>query len=207
MHKKNVIFLLLIFVSFFGCAEHTTKKIKKQLNVRQLETSNNNNQMIVEFYDSGQIKSKVCFKNGIQDGISKYYHQNGKLKMLVNISDGKIDGTRKDFFESGELMLESIFQKGILKKRIRYSKAQKKISEAIYKHDQKGNILSEKTYKNKLLNGIFREYYNNRKLKTLCVYKKGKKEGIEKIFDKKGNISQINYYSNGDIIKKKVINH
>jgi len=70
------------------------------------------------FYPSGKIQWTGTYKNGLEDGIWKYYHENGKLKSEQHYIRGKEHGTFSDYDTNGKLIKQSIYKSGKLEKEI-----------------------------------------------------------------------------------------
>jgi antitoxin component YwqK of YwqJK toxin-antitoxin module len=53
--------------------------------------------------------------------------------------------------------------------------------------------------KDSLKQGVWREFYDSKKLKSECVYKNNKKQGIEIMWYSSGCVKQENYFNNGQL--------
>ena len=53
------------------------------------------------FYDNGQKKFEVNYKDGKAEGLNVEWYQNGKKKQEVNHKDGKRDGLKVVWYENG----------------------------------------------------------------------------------------------------------
>jgi len=58
---------------------------------------------VVNYFDSGNIKSVIHYKNGLRDGEMRIYYENGKLKQILHYFNGKVSGLVKNFDENGIL--------------------------------------------------------------------------------------------------------
>jgi len=65
---------------------------------------------IIEFYDSGPIKSHQSFVSAVLDGVSKEYYPNGVLKFEKEYRNGLLNGTGKEYDDEGRLISEKVYQ-------------------------------------------------------------------------------------------------
>lgn len=66
---------------------------------------NGKNDGLYETYNErrGYLYSRINYKEGVQEGLSEYFHPNGTLRSRTNWKDGKIDGTHELFHDDGSL--------------------------------------------------------------------------------------------------------
>jgi antitoxin component YwqK of YwqJK toxin-antitoxin module len=154
------------------------------------------------FFGNGQVKSSGTFKQGVAEGVTRFYDSLGVItnsqifKGGVLISDGIYDekgfqqGPWKEYYLTGELKSEGVYENG---KRIglwKYYHQNKKI-EQIGKFNKKGkpdgdwkwyfesgNILREETFINGLPEGEMREYDDSGAVVTKGNYIEGEKDGF-----------------------------
>ncbi len=97
-----------------------------------------------EYYESGQLKAGLNYKDGKQEGIIKAYYESGQLQAEGNFKDGKQEGITKLYYESGQLLEEGNFKdgkpEGIAKA---YYESEQLQAEA---HFINGQLISEKKY-------------------------------------------------------------
>ena len=62
------------------------------------------------YYESGNLKSEIPYKNGEKEGIGKWYYENGNIRR--EIPYGKVDGIVKKYYESGNLEREIPYKNG-----------------------------------------------------------------------------------------------
>ena len=65
------------------------------------------------WYDNGQKKSEVNFKDGHRDGAHSEWYDNGKKKYEGNFKDGKRDGLNLSWHENGQKTGEAKYSSGI----------------------------------------------------------------------------------------------
>ena len=75
-----------------------------------------------ENYGNGQIKKRINYKDGKEDGLWEYYYDNGQLEKKANYKDGKPDGLWEKYSEGGELESTDCYDNGELNIRSRCEK-------------------------------------------------------------------------------------
>lgn len=61
----------------------------------------NEPELVEEFYDSGEIKVRSEFVNGVQSGLTTLYYKNGMVEAEMQYKDGVKHGQTRQYFESG----------------------------------------------------------------------------------------------------------
>ena len=100
--------------------------------------------MITKHYLSGRVLSQIHYVDGVQDGLSRYYHDYGSWVIMseVNYKNGKMTGLLKTYFKTGQLE-----------------------HEGNYKYTDKG-VYSKK-------DGVWKTYYKNGQLRMESIIKDG----------------------------------
>jgi len=65
------------------------------------------------YFDHGELKTEVTFKNGKSSGIEKKFYPSGLLASSVPFHEGKENGVAKLYFESGALRFATPFRNGL----------------------------------------------------------------------------------------------
>ena len=65
-----------------------------------------------EYYENGQLKAEMNYKDGKLDGDKKKYYENGQLKTEMTYKDGKLEGAIRKYYISGQVLLETIYEDG-----------------------------------------------------------------------------------------------
>ena len=155
----------------------------------------------VEYYEEGNIKSIIPFRNNIVEGLTITYYENGNIDEEVNYKNGKMNGEAKSYDENGKLNGRTIFKDDI------------KLEEDVYKE----NEILKNTFKNaelvkqdictlnatlkerRILNGDEMEYstfYPNGNVKQK-ILAKDKIIIKEQIYARNGNIMSNSFFSDG----------
>jgi len=69
--------------------------------------------IVQTFYKNGKLASEVAYKNGVQEGWHKQYHENGTIHIEDLKNKGRsADGTYKEFHNNGSLSKSGIMVNG-----------------------------------------------------------------------------------------------
>jgi len=155
----------------------------------------------VEYYEEGNIKSIIPFRNNMVEGLTITYYENGNIDEEVNYKNDKMNGEAKSYDENGKLNGRTIFKDDI------------KLEEEVHKE----NEILKNTFKNgelvkqdicelngtlrerRILNGDEMEYstfYPNGNVKQK-ILTKDKIIIKEQIYAKSGNIMSNSFFSDG----------
>ena len=155
----------------------------------------------VEYYEEGNIKSIIPFRNNIVEGLTITYYENGNIDEEVNYKNGKMNGEAKSYDENGKLNGRTIFKDDI------------KLEEEVHKE----NEILKNTFKNGelvkqdicTLNGTLKErrILNGNEMEYSTFYPNGNvkqkiltKDKIiikEQIYARNGNIMSNSFFSDG----------
>ena len=155
----------------------------------------------VEYYEEGNIKSIIPFRNNMVEGLTITYYENGNIDEEVNYKNDKMNGEAKSYDENGKLNGRTIFKDDI------------KLEEEVHKE----NEILKNTFKNgelvkqdicelngtlrerRILNGDEMEYstfYPNGNVKQK-ILTKDKIIIKEQIYARSGNIMSNSFFSDG----------
>lgn len=160
------------------------------------------------YYNEGQEKSKVFFKDGREEGMAYEYDPDGTVISLteyrngfvlsreqINRRDrmGRMQGMWKQFWPNGNVRLQGTYKNDL--------------KDGYFKeYDKEGNL--DKV--TKFINGeeivdavevaeyeIRRDYYPDGRVKVVGTYKDNRPHGVRKEFDREGNITVSYIFSDG----------
>lgn len=179
------------------------------------------NGAFTDYYENGKKEREGTYLLGDFDGGFKQWNENGTLESEGNYIKGQKNGTWYFFDKNGRLEVSVLYDKGVEKKR--------KYNHGTFKeyHDS-GIPKSEYTYENGLKSGPFTEWYDigqfvqvpgtkedlelgityREKLEGTQVkmqgdYMNDKLEGEVIYYSEKGQITKIEEYADGVLIKTK----
>ena len=102
-YKKFNIFSPLDFLyRFTGIVEsfYENGNLRNKVNYKDAEPKG----LIEWYYENGQLEKKGNYKEGLrEDGLWEFYYKNGQLLEKGNFKDGRKDGTWEYFYKNGQL--------------------------------------------------------------------------------------------------------
>jgi antitoxin component YwqK of YwqJK toxin-antitoxin module len=146
MKNKKIIYLSILLVigvvTAFLCfniyVKETTKVYYSESNaVKKVSVYYFGELVSVKgYYENGNLKGEINYKNGKPEGVWKNYHENGDLKNEVNYKDGKFEGVRKSYNQqNGNLVGEENYKNG-------------KLDGVLKLYHENGDLYMEINYKN-----------------------------------------------------------
>lgn len=131
-------------------------------------------------YDTNQrVTSKETFVNDIKQGNAWSYYPSGKTKQVTPYVKGKPDGWAYEYSEDSVIISIMKYQGGILAS-----------VERLNRKDENGKK-----------QGVWKEFYDNGKVKSEKKYKDDLVDGYVKTYDKKGNLESTEKFNNGKEVK------
>jgi antitoxin component YwqK of YwqJK toxin-antitoxin module len=137
------------------------------------------NGIVKFYYECVGLHWEVPFKNGKENGLAKEYNEKGKLITEVNYINGIKNGESKSYYYSGELRSKDIY---IDKKREKWHESYYKNGNIEYKDSADFEDSSEYPKYD-----VQKEYYENGKLKSETHFSYGNIIGVAKTYDENGN--------------------
>src|SRR3972149_148330 len=130
--------------------------------------------------DSNSVKAKELYINNKLEGYSYYYFPGGSTHEIISYRENQKHGLGKEFSDNGNII--TLYQ---------------------YSYGRLVNIERINRYnKQNLKNGVWREYYDNDRIKNEITYVDGLKNGIYKEYDEDGNLKKTFYYTKDSIVDK-----
>ena len=141
----------------------------------------------------------VPFKNGVEDGIAKSYADDGRLITITTYNEGYIRSeariNRIDKFGLKQGVWKVFFDNDKLKEETEYLDDKRNGFYRVYNSD--GTLALSEKYKNGELVidkksttkfEVKRNFYTGGKVKSIVNVINDKRQGVEKIYDEKGNV-------------------
>lgn len=123
----------------------------------------------------GFLEQKVFYEAGKKEGVAFHYYPDGTKKRRIPYENGKKDGTAFEYNEEGRIINLLEYREGKLRKK-----------EAINRKDEEGERIGE-----------WKSFYSNGQLEWEGYFQTGKKHGVFKYYDEKGEVEEIRKYDNG----------
>ncbi len=130
-----------------------------------------------EYLEDGTISAKYSCNNDMFNGAFSFYHENGKVKTTGNYVNDKKNGTFKEFDEDGNLIKETNWINGI--------------QNGLERNYENGFQINELSFKNDILDGNYKLFYENSKqIKLTGSFKNGKKNAKFTIYSEQGKLDK-----------------
>lgn len=161
--------------------------------------------MATIWYPMGNPRSIEYFKNGRRDGISKLYYKSGQLHRVQEYKDGKTSGIHKEYAPDGTLDYSAVNDHGIVDRNW-YKTGMPRIDQSAEKSlswDKAGLVTFEGFYDirkcpNCRREGLYKEYYDNGKIKLKGEFRNGKKVGTWTGYNEDGTKAYEQDYDRDD---------
>jgi antitoxin component YwqK of YwqJK toxin-antitoxin module len=121
------------------------------------------------------IESKELFAADKKEGTAYVYYPDGKIQQTFTYSNGKKEGLSKEYDEEGNIITFLEYNNDFLVSRERINRTDKNgLKQGEWKEFYpNGGIKSERTYKDDLVHGYYKEYDNRGKLVVTMLYENG----------------------------------
>ena len=148
-------------------------QLKLELNYKE----DKRNGLCKEYYEDGQLKLEYNYKEDKLAGLDKGFYKNGQLEYEHNYKEDKLDGLCKNYSEDGKLAFENYFENDIryFGKDYKYfiENNEEVKEELYYLCDYKNNeIIYQEDLPNNSLNIITRKNYIVLNGERICISKK-----------------------------------
>jgi uncharacterized protein len=140
------------------------------------------------------IYCKELYAGDKKEGLSYIFYPDGKILQTVVYEDGKKDGLSKEYDIEGKVITLLEYNKDFLISREKINRIDNKgLKQGGWKEFYaNGNIKSEKTFKDDMLNGYYKEYDNRGKLVLTMLYDNG--SVVKNRVDDAPDIEVVNKY-------------
>ena len=170
----------------------------------------------VEYYISGQLKSKGNFLDGVQNGHWQFYYVNEILQSEGNYINGVQDGNWFHYYDNGKIQQKEFYKLGYPVEIVSYFKNGNIKEESFLKHDiedilnlkndtegvikkyyENGNIEYEENYINGNLSGKWYRFYDTGELWQEVNCANNSFQGLFTTYYKNGNKKSEKIYKDG----------
>jgi antitoxin component YwqK of YwqJK toxin-antitoxin module len=148
-------------------------------------------------YPNGTVSSEGLIKDGKPEGYWKSYYVTGVLKSEGKRSNHMLDSIWLFFDQTGDTTEKISYLYG--KKNGWYYKYKNDPSEGLY-------VWSKELYAGDRKEGTATIYFPDGSVKQTIIYYDGKKEGLSKEFDNRGNVITLLEYHNDFLVSRERIN-
>ncbi len=137
---------------------------------------NKNNGVVEEYYADGTIKSEITLKNGLRNGLTKYYNEKGRLLSTAEYLNDNREGWVINYnTENGKIANKAFYKKDIQEGQV-------------FQYYNEGMLFRESTYVKGRVDGVIKTYWPDGKIKAENIFKMGKPAIGLKEYDKTGKL-------------------
>ncbi len=155
------------------------------------------------FYENGNLKTEVTYRDDLKNGYLKEYAENGDLMKITKYTDDLVQTeaaeiqkleVQNEYYPDGKIKISAMFRNGIPEGIKREYSADGNIEKAyLY---QNGLIIGEGIVKDDgNREGYWKDFYPDGSLKAEGNYENGKQTGIWKYYHQNGKIEQTGKFS------------
>ena len=149
------------------------------------------------YWENGNPKSVLQYKDGNLDGLCSWYYENGNTQHQANYQYNKLHGKSLQFFESGMVSMEGWYLNNLKDSIFTY-------------YNQQGKIIAVENYRSNNLHGPMKKYYEignimiegyykNNMMDSIWLFYAGSGEIIGKADFIDGTGTQKSWYQNGKL--------
>jgi len=144
----------------------------------------------VQYWENGNIKSEIKYKNGKIHGLAIWYYEEGKKYYEANYVDEKLEGS-----------LTKWYLNGLIQSREHYANDMLNGKSVFF--NIRGRKTEEVTFVNDTMQGDYRAWYEDRKMRMEGQYKDGMMTGKWFYWDQMGNLIGEGNFVDGSGVQKK----
>ena len=179
---KRTNFLLDSIWAFYDNKGDTIQKISYMFGKKNGYHIVYSHEIQKEGRENGVVVSRELYVNDKREGISYYYYEDGNIKSEVSYVNGKKQGLTREYDPRGVISTLVYYHNGHLTDK-----------EEINRTDNNGNK-----------QGVWKEFYEDGKLKTEKNYRDDMLDGLYKEFNTKGNLVVVLKYEGGQVVAEDV---
>ena len=148
------------------------------------------NRTDIQYWDNGNLKSEIHYKNGKINGLAIWYYENGKKYYEANYIDEKLEGPLTTWHSNGYLKSREVYRNDMLNgKSIQYNTQGIKTEEVFFVNDT--------------MHGEYRAWYDDRTKRIEGQYIYGMMDGRWFYWDQYGYLVGEGDFQKGTGVQKK----
>jgi antitoxin component YwqK of YwqJK toxin-antitoxin module len=137
-------------------------------------------------HQNGYLEESLTIVNGYRDGIDTSYFSNGCRQSIQAYAMGKLNGKSTVFYESGRKEREINHVNNLLQGTY-----------ILFDDNERNDTIELHTYKNNLMDGVQKYYYQGSKLGKMVYYKAGLQDGPHITYTDSGKVEMRLSYKQG----------
>jgi antitoxin component YwqK of YwqJK toxin-antitoxin module len=166
------------------------------------------NGIVEEFHESGNVRSRTAFVDGVQHGAHEMFYADGKKWKTGTFEHGKLNGRYQEWWKNGKPALDATYVGGVLDgdfkrwyangkdwETARY--AMGKLTGPYRKWWKNGKPAHVYAYKDGKLDGDYKQHYDNGAKWVAAKYENGKPQGAIERWYPDGKLGSVMNHKNG----------
>ena len=153
-----------------------------------------------DYYENGQLESRINYKNGKREGFGERFHENGQLLATGHFKKGKQTGVDERFYDSGEVYWKRNWKGGELHgvwesfyingktKILSDWKNGKELNQTRFTYYESGKLRQKGAFKGDKPDGLYEAFYESGQLERRGILKEGEQDGVWEYFDEDGKL-------------------
>lgn len=137
-------------------------------------------------HKNGNLEESLTIINGYRDGIDTSYYSNGCRQSIQSFKMGKLNGKSIVYYESGKKEREINHVNNLLQGTY-----------ILFEDNERNDTIELHTYKNNLMDGVQKYYYQESKLGKMVFYKAGLQDGPHITYTDSGKVEMHLSYKQG----------
>ncbi len=141
------------------------------------------------YWENGQLKSELTYKDGKLNGRAVWYYENGEKELEAYYKDNILDGKLLRWYENGLQEVESFYKDG-------------KLNGKAVTYNGFGYVVLEENYRNDTLYGTYNKFYDDGAPQVAGGYKDGLFDGRWIYYNNHGKIVGMGEFDHGSGTQK-----
>ena len=112
MKKLPVLLCIFLLIACAPSEVHSDKFVERNGIKYEINSQIPCSGVSADYYENGQLKSKVTYKDGEEQGLFESYRENGQLEYKNNYKDGETHGLFEWYYENGQLKEKITYKDG-----------------------------------------------------------------------------------------------
>ena len=140
--------------------------------------------VVKSYYENGNLKSELRYKDGRLNGNCVWYYPNGKPELSINYVMDTLQGESLRWYENGYMQSRCFYKDN-------------ECDSVFESYNVTGDLLKTEHYKKGVLHGPVTQWYDSGKLFLKGTYNEGKFDGRWIIYYEDGSVGSTATYNNG----------
>lgn len=141
--------------------------------------------IVKSYWDNGNLKSELRYKDGKLNGDCLWYHSNGKKKMQSHYDMNVMNGETVMWYENGNL-------------EARYFAKDNEYDSIFESYNVDGKLVKQENYRGGVKHGAMRQWYDSGKIFVVGQYEDGMFDGEWKVYYENGALGSEARYDKGE---------